>query len=158
VKDEEKREKPCEHDREFDSFGYPRLRKMTYKTDLVTPHYWFVMNHGQDPDRKPVTFKSYPRKTNEVTYRNHADYKSNFAYDTHEPALGYGYSYRSRLGRPCSVKHHCCEDTNNMRDMLEVPYRQVIEGFGENQNNKINMNLVILLVLFVFILSTMSCE
>lgn len=73
---------------------------------------------------------------NEVSYRNNADFKSQFKMDMCRPDLGYGYSYAQRH--------------NNVMKQIEESNDKKIEGFDEK---KIDFNVIAgLLILLIFLL------
>jgi hypothetical protein len=90
---------------------------------------WFI---NQDSTTRLKYNKNPQVLYDDITYRNNADYQSNFVMDRNDPTLGFGYSFASRAGSPCSAESG-------------------IEGFGEVSNSQGEqllwiMTLIILLI------------
>jgi hypothetical protein len=77
---------------------------------------------------------------NQKSYRDNADYRSNFVMDTTKPHLGYGHSYASRAGRPVT----CLDNCENVD-----PNSKIFEYFSSDGTDSklFNFNIIISILL-----------
>ncbi len=76
---------------------------------------------------KPIGIRHDKRtELNKVDYRDNADFYSKFMMDTHNPSMGYGYSYADRAGKPC----HCVDDCDK-----PPTNRKIFEHFDNNNDD-----------------------
>lgn len=105
---------------------------------------WFI-DRGQKLEPVGIV-KTNIKKLNEVSYRDNADFNSQFMMDVRTPSMGYGYSLADREGKPCS-----CLDDCNRKGNDEF----VFENFTQdNDNNGYSFNTIAcVLITFVAILA-----
>jgi len=132
---------------------------------------WYIRKRAQHPiliskiinNNKPVL----PDADRYPTYKN-ADYKSDFMLDVKSKSLGYGNSYKERLGQPCACgqfDNHTSPCTNcnknitndkcdSQENVNKLPPVWLFEGFIASSKDKINknMNMLVSVLLTIVIL------
>jgi len=79
----------------------------------------------------PMKYNQDFNINNDLSYRDNADYQSNFVMDRTKRDMGYGYSYADRLGQCCSKK---------------------VEGFGEKCNDQSSIIVIVLIVIILLLI------
>lgn len=110
------------------------------KVILIEPDEpWYIGLDKKEKEKPKGIMKKKYVKLNEVSYRNNADYKTNFVMDTTRPDMGYGYSYASRLGQPCLCKR---DDKINCT-------KKLTEHFGKQHKNTNTLMYRLAVIFFI---------
>ena len=96
------------------------------------------------PDNPWYINKTNRNVLNQKSYRDNADYRTNFVMDPTKPDLGYGHSYASRSGSPVTCSKNC-ENVD--------PNAKVYEYFSEDSgdNKLFSFNVIISMLLFLVV-------
>lgn len=112
---------------------------------VIDPDYPWKINDTSHRNPEGL-IKNKITKLNQVNYTPYADYNTNFMMDTTRPDMGYGYSYKDRIGKRCMVADKCGNTPIVPKD------RFILEHFDGEQIPKISKLSWILLIISIIIL------